>query len=83
MGNGHCTVYNMERKKYLATKLVSDNWEPVLADSPPLALTLTGSTAEQERDNSPWRIEAIGDYTWLYAISCFIYVYPQTPLLHK
>jgi len=64
LGNGNCTIYNVEKKKYLATRLVSDIWEVVLADNPPLALMSTGSTAEQEKQSAPWRIEAMSDYTW-------------------
>jgi len=72
LGNGNCTIFNVAKKKYLATKRVNGFWEHCLADSAPLALQSTGSTADEEKDNSPWRIEILGEYTWV------IYVWRET-----
>jgi hypothetical protein len=70
------------KKKYLATRRISDNWLPFLADSAPLALQSTGSTADEEKASSPWQIEITGEYTWSYALSYFINVYlPNTPFV--
>lgn len=74
LGNGYCTLYNVGKKKYLATKLVSDSWVPYFSDEPPLSLVSTGSNEEEEKDNSPWRIEVLSEFTWSYALFYFIYV---------
>ncbi|KJA15442.1 hypothetical protein HYPSUDRAFT_48368 [Hypholoma sublateritium FD-334 SS-4] len=57
MGNGMCTLYNVLKKKYLATKYISGRWIPVFSDAPPTA-------AEDDKINSPWRIVALNDINW-------------------
>jgi hypothetical protein len=68
------------KKQFLSTRRVNGFWEHYLADKAPDALQSTGSTADEEKDNSPWRIEILGEYTWVYAFFCFIYVYLSNTL---
>lgn len=68
LGNGNVTLYNTGAKKYLATKLIDDTWEPVLSERAPLALESTGSTREEEDVKSPYRIEEISEVCWSICI---------------
>lgn len=62
MGNGMCTLYNVLKKKYLATRYISGRWVPIFSDTAPTA-------AEDDKINSPWRIVALSDINWSYASS--------------